>query len=202
MFGIMEKSSYIIVPVPGWSLTGHGKYPIPKDSVQIKGGKPKLLMKGKYLDMPITNISYEQAQDFCDWRTKVNEVMANEQGIPSFKFQLPSFEDFNSYNEVREEKMNIKNKIILSGNYFTDYGDGYLHNHFRNYHFYVPCASYPSNNLGLFDVQGNVSEMTGIKGVAMGGNYKLPYTESLQNKIQNYTLPQPWLGFRCVATMK
>ena len=202
LFNVMESSEYLIISIPGWSVTGYGKYPIPKDSVEMKGKKERLMIKGKYMDYPITNISYEQAKEFCDWRTRITEQRDKEQGLVSYTYSLPTKEDFNEFNLTREEKIFIKKDTFSSGNYLLlphQYHYSYFSGKIPFNNTYLICASFNSNNFGLFDVQGNVSEMLSVKGKAMGGNYSLPYSESLKDKIQYYNSSQKWLGFRCVA---
>lgn len=61
--------------------------------------------------------------------------------------------------------------------------------------------NHPPNNFGLFNMIGNVAEMTLEKGIAKGGSF--------QNKLSDFTIktdfpysaPQEWLGFRCVAVV-
>src|SRR5258708_4342360 len=65
-----------------------------------------------------------------------------------------------------------------------------------------PVHSFFANQYGLYCMQGNISEMTSEQGVAIGGNYLLPATEAHFNSKQEYTKPEVWLGFRCVAEKK
>ncbi|QNH61085.1 formylglycine-generating enzyme family protein [Hymenobacter sediminicola] len=60
----------------------------------------------------------------------------------------------------------------------------------------------PPNYLGLYNIIGNVAEMTAAKGVAKGGSYKTSVTELKPESRQLYKGPQSWLGFRCMATVR
>ena len=60
----------------------------------------------------------------------------------------------------------------------------------------------PPNYLGLYNIIGNVAEMTAAKGVAKGGSYKTSVRELKPEARQLYQGPQSWLGFRCVATVR
>jgi hypothetical protein len=55
---------------------------------------------------------------------------------------------------------------------------------------------------GAFQIQGNVAEMTSVKGVAKGGSYAHYACESYPGKVNAYTGPQPWLGLRCIMEVK
>ncbi|WMJ73947.1 SUMF1/EgtB/PvdO family nonheme iron enzyme [Cytophagaceae bacterium ABcell3] len=65
--------------------------------------------------------------------------------------------------------------------------------------FYV--FDYPKNNLGIFNMLGNVSEMVEEKGVAMGGSFRDTFEECTVNSTFNYTTPQDNIGFRCVLEL-
>ncbi|MGN6646271.1 MAG: formylglycine-generating enzyme family protein [Cytophaga sp.] len=66
--------------------------------------------------------------------------------------------------------------------------------------FYV--WDYPMNNLGIYNMLGNVSEMTLEKGIAKGGSYRDPYADCTVNHVFKYTSPADNLGFRCVCKLK
>jgi formylglycine-generating enzyme required for sulfatase activity len=59
-----------------------------------------------------------------------------------------------------------------------------------------PVATYFSNDMGLYDVIGNVAEMTEEKGIAMGGSWNHPAEESTIVSINHYEGPDPSVGFR------
>lgn len=60
----------------------------------------------------------------------------------------------------------------------------------------------PPNYLDLYNIIGNVAEMTTTKGVAKGGSYKTSVRELTPEAQQLYQGPQSWLGFRCAATVR
>ncbi len=59
-----------------------------------------------------------------------------------------------------------------------------------------PTATYFPNDLGLFDVVGNVAEMTLVKGKACGGSWNHSPEESTIGSINEYTGPDAAVGFR------
>lgn len=59
-----------------------------------------------------------------------------------------------------------------------------------------PTESYFPNDIGLYDVVGNVSEMTIEKGKACGGSWNHTPAESTMRSINTYTKPNAATGFR------
>ena len=59
-----------------------------------------------------------------------------------------------------------------------------------------PTESYFPNDIGLYDVVGNVSEMTLEKGKACGGSWNHTPAESTMRSINTYTKPDASTGFR------
>ena len=59
-----------------------------------------------------------------------------------------------------------------------------------------PAESYFPNDIGLYDVVGNVSEMTIEKGKACGGSWNHTPAESTMRSINAYTKPDAATGFR------
>ena len=57
-------------------------------------------------------------------------------------------------------------------------------------------GSYFPNDIGLFDVVGNVAEMTSEKGKACGGSWNHPAQESTIRNINTYSKPDAAVGFR------
>jgi formylglycine-generating enzyme required for sulfatase activity len=58
---------------------------------------------------------------------------------------------------------------------------------------------YPPNGYWLYNMIGNVAEMTLTKGIAKGGSFEHRLQECAIEKDFLYDNPEEWLGFRCVA---
>lgn len=58
-----------------------------------------------------------------------------------------------------------------------------------------------SNQIGLFHLNDNLSEMLSTKGIAKGFNYLTASMESQNGEVVNYTKPEPWLGARLVCEL-
>lgn len=63
-------------------------------------------------------------------------------------------------------------------------------------------GQFSPSELGIFDIFGNISEMTLKKGVAKGGNFKLYANQCHPDSNQYYYKPAIWLGFRCIVIKK
>ena len=147
------------------------------------------------LDLPITGISYEQAVDFCKWRTKTL-------GDNKIVYRLPTPEEWkyfavNGLSETEKENgfrdsLNNKNCAVFNYNIPCNNND-------ENQGNLKGVAMYSPRTNGAYDIFGNVSEMTSLKGVAKGGNFTLHANQSHVDSIQSYTKPEIWLGFRCIA---
>ena len=65
-----------------------------------------------------------------------------------------------------------------------------------------PAGSFAADPYGLFDLRGNVSEMTTNEGVSMGGSYRTLPSACSSESAQAYTKTATWLGFRPVLLIK
>jgi len=167
----------------------------------VKYGR-RLSTERKYcamLDFPITGVTFEQVNSFCKWRTKM-------QGNNKFTFRLPTPEEWKNFalkNLSETEKNNgfqdslYKNKcplynykIICNCNNNSTQGNLY------------GIAIFGQGKNGLFDIFGNVSEMTSIKGIAKGGNFTENANQCHIDSVQHYYKSERWLGFRCIAVQK
>lgn len=150
------------------------------------------------LYLPITGISYEQANEFCKWRTAV-------QGNNNYIFRLPTSEEWIkialSGLVESEKKSRTRDSLNSSGcpnfNFSTIYCQKFSHQGTLN-----SIGLYSPDIQGLFDIWGNVSEMTFEKGIAKGGHFLLYASQCHSDSVQNYLKPEIWLGFRCVAVRK
>jgi uncharacterized protein (TIGR02145 family) len=148
------------------------------------------------LDFPVTGLTFEQVTRFCEWRTKV-------QGDNKFTFRLPSPTEWkvlalNGLSEAEQEKGlrdSINNKKCSYYNFQLVCNCGN-----ENYQGKLNALGmYEPEKNGVFDLFGNVSEMTSVKGIAKGGNFTLHANQCHVDSMQKYVKPEIWLGFRCIA---
>ena len=177
-------------------------------------GKNEAMVKYYYRDInfatyPIVGVSYEQAIDYCKWKTdtvsKVYDKIRNKKILPKkVVFRLPTKEEWrtaasaslsaqtepygyeNLFNNNNICKVVCKEYTTLLK---TDIEDP------------KTCSVYQGgpNIFNLYNMTGNVAEMCDEKGVALGGSWKDPLSECKITSEQKYTKPSNWLGFRCVC---
>lgn len=154
------------------------------------------------LYFPITGVTYEQVVEFCAWRTKIV-------GEGKVEYRLPTEKEWaavaaRGYSEA-ERSHGYRDSLLYKGKLCQMY----------NYKVTTPCehrvkqgstvatldiaGSYMPDKVGVYELFGNVSEMTLTKGVSKGGNYTLYASQCHPDSTQTYSKPEVWLGFRCVA---
>ena len=201
------------------SVSSKAELPFDADSLKNKASKKRIL---KYLRTPITGISYEQALKFCQWRTLVDSLRYGQPPKEkdygyiyvsvghgeSFIFSLPTPEEFDRLNPNQDSIANKKG-IIADYNYknatYSNDKKKIAENKECGKTLMEPSSFFHSSKnvmSSTLDMQGNASEMTSVKGIAKGGSYYHYATESKKGINNNYTKPEAWLGFRCVAKLK
>jgi hypothetical protein len=203
--------------------------PFEADSLMNEDSKKRLL---RHLESPVVGISYEQAVRFCEWRTSSDSVRYhlrfahyNTKEIKNigpvqytdslwlrvpYTFRLPTPEESDKLNEDQDSIFN-KRGFIARYNYK---GASYSQKKSKQYEnslcgsSRMPSVSFVFARTKILrrdpidDLQGNVAEMTSIKGIAKGGSFHHHANESLSGKNNNYTHPESWLGFRCVVVRR
>ncbi len=148
------------------------------------------------LHLPITGLTYEQVVNFCKWRTNV-------QGEGKVFYRLPTPDEWKGFAL----------KSLSDDERLKGFKDSVLENKCPEFNFKYSYAcnrydlktklrqnfSYNKDHIGAYEIFGNASEMTSIKGVAKGGNYLLYANQCHPDSIQYYNKPEKWLGFRCIA---
>ena len=162
-----------------------------------------------YRNYPVVGISYEQAVDFCKWRTdRVLELHAHQHKkdyIPNkFQYRLPTKAEWETVAKAGYDEKTFK--IFESKKYKgmarANLTRPYVKNtapQSDNADVTAPVYSYWANSYGLWQIIGNVSEMISEKGIAKGGSWHDKENEVSVEKDYSYNKPKSWLGFRCVC---
>lgn len=157
-----------------------------------------------YSDYPALNISYEAVLLYCEWLTE--QYMSYPDRIfHKVKFRLPSgYEWMNAarggianlvYPWGSDQAINDEGKPLCNfwQNKPDDTGDGLDGEGATTL---TPIKSYFPNGFGLYNISGNVAEMTNRRGLAKGGSWRSSAGEVRIDAAQQYNGPSPFVGFR------
>ena len=143
------------------------------------------------LDIPMTGISFDQVQAFCQWKEKVLSASSSQEVTVFLPTVVIYQKLINNRDTINSQKCYLQNSLNCNCPTFDKQ---------KNSKWQGACLaradSYFPNDLGLYGLQGNSAEMTNTKGVAMGGSFRHYARESFDDKCQGYSKPEDWLGFR------
>ena len=170
-----------------------------------------------YKHFPVVGVSWQQAKDFCLWRTerlKENLKHAKEQNkkiefpdnIEDFYFRLPTIEEWEyaAYAGMDTAKYLFGYEFLSDSEQVIKVNVKYNYNHATKSEVGLPEETEWGlpNDYGFFDMIGNVAEMTNEKGISKGGSYKHYLDQCHIRDSILYPVPATWLGFRCVCVVK
>lgn len=142
-----------------------------------------------YRFKPIVLITYEQALDYCAWRSKV----VSERVGKKITFRLPTSTEWKEIavelikNDLKDIEKESK-KIKKLGNTKTP-------------NYILMAIEKPKSK--VYHFFNNVTEMTLTKGIAMGSNnHEILNNTTNLVEVVKYDGPHPYLGFRCIAEFK
>lgn len=135
--------------------------------------------KGRYTEKEKRKI-YNSAKEFSDSTYSIERVKLDMKNY---------FESDTSYRQMFNYRVDYQKPYFTQNTpYFYD---GILTNWIFSYK--------PTSQFKLYNIFGNVAEMTSEKGIAKGGSFYHTLEECAADRVQLYDSPQAWLGFRCVA---
>lgn len=160
-----------------------------------------------YDNFPIVNITKEAMTLYCDWVTKkYNNI--EKRSFKKVKFRLPTEMEWKTlssplpgHNLPWSGDLPYEHKD-KGNNYFANIKIWDYKREENNYPFdkgvlTEAIGSYKPNDLGIFDVIGNVSEMT-LNGKIKGGSWDNYIKDCGIDKEQNFEVPDPRVGCRLV----
>lgn len=172
---------------------------------------------------PVVGVSLEAAQAYCDYLTQTQGT-ARLKGVDGkvqtvqVRYRLPSPTEWeraacgrvssdstfiNCYAGKiwypRDHKGRFRFNHKLGKGDYAGWAGGDGHD-YEGYMITAPSASFPPDNfLGLYNLAGNVAEMTSEPGVAKGGSWMHLQDDCRVAAVNSYDSPKAWLGFRVVA---
>ncbi len=160
---------------------------------------------------PVVNITKEAADGYCKWLTEKYNSQVDKQ-YKKVTFRLPTEQEWNRMASV----LPGHNLPWYGGFAYEATADKYCANvKFKNQWSetnkfdYLPdgalttnqVGAYEANKIGLYDMIGNVAEITG-NGSIKGGSWDNTIDECVVNKTQDFLLPDPRVGFRVVMIIE
>jgi len=150
------------------------------------------------LKLPVTGITYEQAQKFCKWK----EDVINQNQKDKITVSLPSIEIYKKViTNIDTLSKNCK-CLVLNCSTARDKTGGKDKQSATQGKGLESVISYFPTSLGLYGLQGNAAEMTSTFGIAMGGSFRQTARESYNDRSQKYNKAEGWLGFRYIIITK
>jgi formylglycine-generating enzyme required for sulfatase activity len=177
-------------------------------------------------DYPVVGVSYEQAIEYCKWRTLAVNYYTyckenNLSGKSNFTNETFPIKVYYRLPIQQEWEMLATGKLSIDKN---PYGNDSVYTKWKKKYWKAFNCKYPldkvpdslgkerafytanvksffSNSNHLYNMIGNVGEMIAEKGISKGGSFAHTPEESKISSIQFYTKPERWLGFRCVAVI-
>jgi formylglycine-generating enzyme required for sulfatase activity len=158
-----------------------------------------------YDNYPIVNITKESADSYCEWLTQKYNASPKKE-YKKVLFRLPTEAEW-----VKLANSTSPGNLPWSGNslYADDEKTALanikikdINNGTDNYKFDGSLMTsivghFKANKIGVFDIAGNVSELTQT-GVLKGGSWDSYLEDCTTDKDQNYDLPDPRVGFRVI----
>jgi len=173
---------------------------------------------------PAVGISYEQAVEFCKWRTYITNLGAyldemkfenyeehyNDSFQIKFYYRLPTLQEWEMISAgtlnvndfpygAKEINPVWKRKKIKAFNCIYPDEKKVVDSAGKRNYYTTVVNSFYLNTSGCYNMIGNVAEIVSEKGVAKGGSFVHSLDSCKISSNQYYSQPERWLGFRCVA---
>ncbi len=177
------------------------------DSIKLSLSLGYLEYEG-YRFLPVVGVSYQQAINYCKWRSEIatqNFVSTREKKY-RFDYRLPTEKEWEKAALSFIDTLNQENTkygfdtSIISPSVFNL---SKTLNKSKNDSTPIPPTMYaysePTTLLGLHHTIGNVAEIIDEEGISKGGSWlHVPLQSTIKERIR-YRYPTSWLGFRCVC---
>ena len=174
-----------------------------------------------YHNYPVVNVSKEGAQLYCKWLTAKYDSLSN--GEMKLMFRIPTRAEWkraasgsnlgSTYSWNGPSLRNNKGCMLAN---FLQMGSENITRNERTGEFEIkrnvylgsvdgadiiaPTKSYFPSEFGLYNMNGNVSEMISDGDYAVGGDWYSPGYDIRNSSIKEVNGPEPTVGFRVVST--
>ncbi len=143
----------------------------------------------EFSNYPVAGVTYEGAQKYCIWKGS----RSRKKGT----FRLPTIDEI--HHQIAEGEQGRKWRQTEKWAKKTQSKMCNLSESGRTC--IAPNNSHAVNKFGIYNIKGNMAEMTTTKGSAVGGSYMDKGDKDWTTYIQTYDAPTAWLGFRCVCEL-
>lgn len=164
-----------------------------------------------YANYPIVGVSYESALAYCKWyEEKINTALSGQQfhcrllSTTEWMNAATGGDNSRTYpwgtgfiqNNRKAYLCNFKHTNFIFDSLTRKYIEVDIPVYKETLTATAPVNSYFPNSYGLYNMSGNVAEMTSEKGIAKGGGFKDPAYLVQVKPEKVYKTPQADIGFR------
>lgn len=160
------------------------------------------IRKFELMDLPVAGITYEQAMRYVRYKQDISNACGFSPK-DTFRYEcfLPTPEQFDSAQTILDSVNRLGCSMFnYKGSLCADCPGGkeMIANPVSSRTGMEPTSvwGYFPDKRGLKNFNGNVAEMTSVKGIAVGGSCVHYATEAFPGKRQTYTGSAGWLGLR------
>lgn len=182
------------------------------NSVKRLSSEKNYLRNPAYRDYPVAGISWEQARNFCEWRTlevkkNLSEAGKLDRAPLHFMYRLPRYEEFVLMyadfatlpvivgDEGKKKYRGMFRYNLRKGNAPGTSAAGKAND---NGDVTAPVKSYWPNSHGLYNLRGNVAEWLMEPYMYTGGSWYDLYTDDVTQAVRSEEAAA-YIGFRCVC---
>ncbi|MBT7995179.1 MAG: SUMF1/EgtB/PvdO family nonheme iron enzyme [Bacteroidetes bacterium] len=177
-----------------------------------------------YNDYPVVGVSHEAAKLFCNWLTDKYNISPKRK-FKKVVFRLPTESEWElaarggrlntvypwggpylrnskgrflcNFQNIGDENIiydSLTNKFVVEFYNSPNKADTIISGTLLRTT--VPVTSFYNNNIGLYNIAGNVAEMVNEKGISRGGGWRSPGGDVQNESRAFYSKPDNDLGFR------
>ena len=173
----------------------------------------------RFCNMPVTGLSEGQISQYLEWQTNKLMIIEKQEEFQEYSMllSLPTEAIYEKllYTARRSTmdsvaaSQSIGDSVNIKGcPFFNFYSETECKTKELRIKLYgspyglTEIQSYFPDQLGLYNILGNVSEMTNKKNIVFGGNYSNFASQILEEPFQKVELPNNLVGFRYLVTLQ